>query len=167
MPPASFSNCAIQQMNLRVPHPSRLPRRVGSYDPTPQTFRSSSSPFSLLCPHLCHPDRSGPIFPSRGFCASGRAVEGPWQPPSLIANSWHKDPLRCAVCGEPPFLRSLCGPSADLCVKIHSFPCRLLAILFPQISPHTKYFCPKLSLQPNFLWRPLCPQLSVPSSADP
>src|SRR5260221_9021609 len=56
----------LRQMNLRVPHPSRLLRRVGSYDPKAQPSDSSLGSFlghSRLFP-LCHPDRSA-LFASR------------------------------------------------------------------------------------------------------
>ena len=39
---AFVSNCAACLMDLRVPHPSRSLRRMGSYDPTPPPFFSSS-----------------------------------------------------------------------------------------------------------------------------
>jgi len=61
---------------LRVPHPSRFVRRVGSYAPTPPVFFYLGflhpSPPST---QTCHPDRSGPIFCSTPNCGgSGRVA---------------------------------------------------------------------------------------------
>jgi hypothetical protein len=44
-----FSQSILRPENLRVPHPSRLLRRVGSYAPTPQPFFSA---FPLCSPRL-------------------------------------------------------------------------------------------------------------------
>ncbi len=100
------SSDATPYLNVRVPYPSRLLRRVGSYAPTSPILRSGVCPsfcrdrflrrsalgfVSSLghrnldscsthphdsSPH-CHPDRSVPAFSSAPFSgAPGRVVEG-------------------------------------------------------------------------------------------
>ena len=88
-----FLSNATSHVNLRVPHPSRLLRRVGSDDRKAGLFFSWVDLCFVFCRdrllrrsalvfYLCHhPDRSGPAFSRAPFSgAPGRAVEGSWQP---------------------------------------------------------------------------------------
>ena len=108
---------AAHRKYLRVPHPSRLLRRVGSYAPTPRLLFSSFSLFSSLrtqCPlrklflaswspvaarlppHTCHPDPAGrdPTFSSAPrYGASGLS-------PSCHPDRSNGAFCRCAVEGS-------------------------------------------------------------------
>ena len=82
---------ATNPLNLRVPHPSRFLRRVGSYAPTPQSLFSSLlglprvcfcrgrallDPISAKCKHFCHSERSEAFFSIARFLKDESVFSG-------------------------------------------------------------------------------------------
>src|SRR5882724_8167142 len=105
-------------MNLRVPHPSRRLRRVGSYARTPQPSDSSLGSFlgyswfslGLLSPFptlssrperaFCVPcafNRDGRLFLPRRPRRAGHEAEGPGQPINPSTTHWRVLPLLGAL----------------------------------------------------------------------
>src|SRR5258706_11588808 len=87
---------ALQTLRRHLPplHPRR--RRLSP--PTLVRLLVAQASACVLFSLRCHPDRSGPIFSSAPhFGASGRAVEGPWQPIHL-----HAVPRSTKISPRPP-----------------------------------------------------------------
>ncbi len=107
-----FPGYATNPMNLRVPHPSRLLRRVGSYDPTPVAPGTESVPgswVSLGFPWLRHQANELEGAPSFASSAKGGLLRSN-VPTSLVFASVGTATLDCA----PGFLFSVnSAPSAN------------------------------------------------------